>query len=166
MFSLFINCIYFARLIAFMIYFLASILSNTMKLMTKTKIHLNIRWKSYGFSNQIWVMDLLEKSRLLFFIQVYIKCSDYFSHPLIKFFSFRLCKIVISSLALTVNYNQRGFLKLISEVIAEMFRKPTTPFWTGRAMDFLFDGIVLFYEIPKNHFQIFFSHFLNFNSRN
>lgn len=47
---------------------------------------------------------------------------------------------MISSLALTVNVNRQGLLRMISEVIETMF-KPTTPFWTGRAMDLFFDGI-------------------------
>lgn len=51
--------------------------------------------------------------------------------------------IVLNSLALTVNVNRKGFLRMISEVIRTMFNKPTTPFWTGRAMDLFFSGMIL-----------------------
>lgn len=37
---------------------------------------------------------------------------------------------------------------MISEVIVTMFNKPTTPFWTGRAMDLFFDGMI-FNEFTK-----------------
>lgn len=50
---------------------------------------------------------------------------------------------MISSLALTVNVDRQGLLRMISEVIETMF-KPTSPFWTGRAMDLFFDGICHF----------------------
>lgn len=50
---------------------------------------------------------------------------------------------------------------MISEVIEMMF-KPTTPFWTGRAMDLLFDGIISFKQIHLSYpsiisFDIFIS---------
>lgn len=61
--------------------------------------------------------------------------------------------IVVNMLALTVNINKKGFLRMISEVIQTMFKKPTTPFWSGRAMDLLFDGIISKenYFTPNNY---------------
>lgn len=41
-----------------------------------------------------------------------------------------------------MNVNRKGFLRMISEVIRTMFNEPTTPFWTGRAMDLFFDGMI------------------------
>lgn len=92
---------------------------------------------------------------LQFFIQVK-NHSAIFARNIFLF----VCYLtVINSLALTVNVNRKGFLKMISEVIAMMF-KPTTPFWTGRAMDLLFDGIhfvfkTFFGKIPSTFRQFY-----------
>lgn len=48
--------------------------------------------------------------------------------------------LVINGMALTINVNRKPLLPMVSDAIKIMF-KPTTPFWSGRAMDVLFDGI-------------------------
>lgn len=47
---------------------------------------------------------------------------------------------VINGMALTINVNRKPLLPMVSDAIKIMF-KPTTPFWSGRAMDLLFNGI-------------------------
>lgn len=44
-------------------------------------------------------------------------------------------------MALAVNVDKKPMLPVINSAINEMFHKPTHPFWTGRVMDLLYDGI-------------------------
>lgn len=44
-------------------------------------------------------------------------------------------------MALAVNVDKKPMLPLVSDAINGIFHHPKTPFWTGRAMDYLFDGI-------------------------
>lgn len=44
-------------------------------------------------------------------------------------------------MALAVNVDKKPMLPLVSEAINGIFHNPKDPFWTGRAMDYLFDGI-------------------------
>lgn len=44
-------------------------------------------------------------------------------------------------MALAVNVNRKPMLPIVIEAIDAMFHHPTNPFWTGRVMDYLFDGI-------------------------
>lgn len=50
---------------------------------------------------------------------------------------------MILGIGLTVNVDRKEILSLIPEVIDEMFHKPKDIFWTGPAMDMLFNGIPL-----------------------
>ncbi|XP_031623145.1 sensory neuron membrane protein 1-like [Contarinia nasturtii] len=58
---------------------------------------------------------------------------------------------VLNSLALAVNVDRKALLPMISDVIQIMF-EPTSPFWTGRAMDLLFDGIPI--DCSSNNFKV------------
>lgn len=49
--------------------------------------------------------------------------------------------LVIVSIALSVNVDRQPMLPLASNAINHIFHNPVDPFWTGRAMDLLFDGI-------------------------
>lgn len=40
-----------------------------------------------------------------------------------------------------MNYDKKAMLPTISGAINELFHHPATPFWTGRVMDILFDGV-------------------------
>lgn len=55
--------------------------------------------------------------------------------------AYEYCLIDFKGMALTVNVDRAPMLPLISNAINEIFHKPTTPFWTGKAMDLLFHGI-------------------------
>lgn len=48
---------------------------------------------------------------------------------------------MIQGMALSVNVDRAPLLPLINEAIKGIFHNPKTMFWTGRAMDLLFDGI-------------------------
>lgn len=47
------------------------------------------------------------------------------------------------SIALGVNVDRQPMLPLAASAINSIFHNPTDVFWTGRAMDLLFDGIHL-----------------------
>lgn len=47
------------------------------------------------------------------------------------------------SMGLGVNVDRQGMLPLIATAINEIFHHPKDAFWTGKAMDLLFDGIPL-----------------------
>lgn len=47
------------------------------------------------------------------------------------------------SIALAVNVDRQPMLPLAAAAIKEIFHDPADAFWTGRAMDLLFDGINL-----------------------
>lgn len=44
-------------------------------------------------------------------------------------------------LALAVNVDKQAMLPTIATGINLLFHEPTDPFWTGRVMDLLYDGI-------------------------
>lgn len=44
-------------------------------------------------------------------------------------------------MALAVNVDKKPMLSMISNAINKIFHDPIDPFWTGRVMDLLFDGI-------------------------
>lgn len=44
-------------------------------------------------------------------------------------------------MALAVNLDNRKLLGMVSKAINNIFHTPTTPFWTGRVIDLLFDGV-------------------------
>lgn len=54
-----------------------------------------------------------------------------------------LMKLVLVSIGLGVNVDRKPMLPMASTAIKEIFHDPVHPFWTGRAMDLLFDGIPL-----------------------
>lgn len=43
-------------------------------------------------------------------------------------------------MALAVNVDKKPMLPVVANAIKGIFHEPTTPFWTGRVMDLLFDG--------------------------
>lgn len=46
-------------------------------------------------------------------------------------------------MVLGVNVDKKPLLPTIQDAINELFHNPTDAFWTGRAMDLLFDGITV-----------------------
>lgn len=44
-------------------------------------------------------------------------------------------------MALAVNVDKKPMLPIISKAINQIFHDPVDPFWSGRVMDLLFDGI-------------------------
>lgn len=44
-------------------------------------------------------------------------------------------------MALAVNVDKKPMLPLVNGAINGIFHHPKHPFWTGRVMDYLFDGI-------------------------
>lgn len=48
---------------------------------------------------------------------------------------------LITTMLLSMNVNKRPMLSLVAKAIDIMFKNPTDMFFTGRAMDVLFDGI-------------------------
>ncbi|KAG4077516.1 hypothetical protein HA402_002943 [Bradysia odoriphaga] len=48
---------------------------------------------------------------------------------------------LIMGMALTTNVKRKPMLKVVNKIINAMYHNPTDPFWTGRVMDYLFDGI-------------------------
>nr|QGW45470.1 sensory neuron membrane protein 1d [Bradysia odoriphaga] len=48
---------------------------------------------------------------------------------------------LIMGMALATNVDKKPMLPLVSKAIDGIFHNPTNPFWTGRVMDYLFDGI-------------------------
>lgn len=44
-------------------------------------------------------------------------------------------------MALSVNIDKKPMLDLVGQSIKQIFKDPKTPFWTGRVMDLLYDGI-------------------------
>lgn len=57
-------------------------------------------------------------------------------------------------IALTVNYNRKPMLTLASNAINGIFHNPKDPFWTGRVMDYLFDGIEIDCESNIDQFEV------------
>lgn len=49
--------------------------------------------------------------------------------------------VVIMSMALAVNVDKKPMLPAIVSGLKALFHDPTEPFWTGRVMDLLYDGI-------------------------
>lgn len=50
---------------------------------------------------------------------------------------------LITTMLLAVNVNKRPMLSLVANAIDVMFNKPSDMFYTGRAMDVLFDGVTV-----------------------
>lgn len=48
---------------------------------------------------------------------------------------------LIAGLLLTINYDKRPMLPLITKAVNIVFNNPVDMFWQGRAMDILYDGI-------------------------
>lgn len=48
---------------------------------------------------------------------------------------------VITTIGLTVHFQYRQFIHVGIAAIKELFHEPEDAFWTGRAMNLLFDGI-------------------------
>lgn len=48
---------------------------------------------------------------------------------------------VLVSMGLGVNVDRAGMLPLIAAAINELFHNPKDAFWTGKAMDLMFDGL-------------------------
>lgn len=46
-------------------------------------------------------------------------------------------------MSLAMNYDKKPMLPTIAGAVNALFNSPTTPFWTGRVMDILFDGVLL-----------------------
>lgn len=60
-----------------------------------------------------------------------------------RFFSLRSSLKVLVSMALGVNVDRQGMLPLVATAINEIMHHPKDPFWTGKAMDMIFDGLPL-----------------------
>lgn len=48
---------------------------------------------------------------------------------------------VIAGVALTVHFEYRHYMHVAKAAMREIFHSPSDAFWTGRAMDLIFDGI-------------------------
>lgn len=44
-------------------------------------------------------------------------------------------------MGLAVNVDRKGMIPLVAAAINEIFHHPKDAFWTGRAMDIMFDGL-------------------------
>lgn len=44
-------------------------------------------------------------------------------------------------MSLAVNVNRKPMLKMVNKAVNSIFHHPKDPFWSGRVMDYLFDGI-------------------------
>lgn len=59
---------------------------------------------------------------------------------------------MILGTALSINIDRPELLPFIESVINGVLNSPTDPFWTGRAMDILFDGIPL--DCTSDDFEV------------
>lgn len=50
-------------------------------------------------------------------------------------------RFILKGMALAVNVDKKPMLPLVADAINGIFHEPKDPFWTGRVMDYLFDGI-------------------------
>lgn len=136
------NSIELTNLVVF--FFTVNTFWSMIPLTTKKMIHSNLHWERHGYSNLNWAMGWLVTNWWQHYTQVCISNNfvlnkkPILSHWFCQNFQ---CKTVLNSLALAVNVNRKSLLPMISDTIRIMF-KPKTPFWTGRAMDFLFDGMI------------------------
>lgn len=48
---------------------------------------------------------------------------------------------LVMGMPLAVNVDKKPMLGMAAQALRAMFHDPATPFWTGRAMDLLFDGL-------------------------
>lgn len=55
--------------------------------------------------------------------------------------NFKSISKVLNGIGLTVNLEYQQFAHIAVAAIKELFHQPTDAFWTGRAMDLIFDGI-------------------------
>lgn len=54
-----------------------------------------------------------------------------------------LFSIVLNGIGLAVHFEFRQFMHVAVAAIKELFNEPTDVFWTGKAMDLLFNGIII-----------------------
>lgn len=55
-------------------------------------------------------------------------------------------------MALAINVKRKPMLKAVNTIINTMYDNPTDSFWTGRVMDYLFDGIEI--NCTSEHFAV------------
>lgn len=54
-------------------------------------------------------------------------------------------------MALAVNIDKKPMLPVAAKAIDQIFHEPVDPFWTGRVMDLLFDGVDV--DCSSSHFE-------------
>lgn len=55
-------------------------------------------------------------------------------------FRFHIIEVIVG-IGLAVHYEHQQFMHVAIAAIKELFHSPADAFWTGRAMDLIFDGI-------------------------
>lgn len=55
-------------------------------------------------------------------------------------------------MALALNVDKKPMLPLAAKAIDGIFHNPTHPFWTGRVMDYLFDGVEI--DCTSEEFEV------------
>lgn len=63
-------------------------------------------------------------------------------------------EIVLIGIGMTVHFEFRQFMRVAKSAIKEIFHEPTDVFWTGRAMDLMFDGIQIDCDVDKAMAQV------------
>ena len=58
-------------------------------------------------------------------------------------FWYAIFRPVMLGVSLAINVDRKPMLGLANKAMNEIFHNPTTPFWTGKAMDIMFNGIPL-----------------------
>lgn len=53
-----------------------------------------------------------------------------------------------------MHFEFRQFMRVAKSAIKEIFHEPTDVFWTGRAMDLMFDGIQIDCDVDKAMAQV------------
>lgn len=61
---------------------------------------------------------------------------------------------VLIGIGMTVHFEFRQFMRVAKSAIKDIFHEPTDVFWTGRAMDLLFDGIQIDCDVDKAMAQV------------
>lgn len=79
------------------------------------------------------------------------KCFEFNSTSLSFTFHFIVPVFTIIGLALKIDKEREQMLPLIAQGLDSLFDNPRTIFWSGRAMDFMFDGI--FINCSKREFH-------------
>lgn len=57
---------------------------------------------------------------------------------------------VLIGIGLTVHFEFRQFMNVAKAAIKEIFHEPTDVFWTGRAMDLMFNGIIIDCDVTNS----------------